>query len=47
MLASSEGEMRGVRRTREAGKAKGKVLEERVSTKAKEEDLGTAGKSKR
>ena len=34
--ASSEGEMRGVGRTRPAGKARGKVMVERVSTKAKE-----------
>ena len=35
ILASSEGEMRGVRRTRPAGKAKGRATEERVNMKAK------------
>ena len=37
--ASSEGEMRGAGRTRPAGKAKGKVTEEKANMKAKEEDL--------
>ena len=37
MQASSEGEMRGVGRTR-PGKAKERVTEERVNIKAKEED---------
>ena len=41
-----EGEMRGAGRTRPV-KGKEKGMEERVSTKAKEEDLGTAGNSKR
>ena len=36
---SSEGEMRGVGRTR-PGKAKERVTEERVNMKAKEEELG-------
>ena len=45
--ASSEGETRGFGRTRPARKAKEKVMEERVSMKAKEEDLGTTGNSKR
>ena len=44
--ASSEGEMRGVGRTR-PGKAKERVTEERVNIKAKEEDLGTTENSKR
>ena len=44
--ASSEGEMRDAGRTRPA-KGKEKGMEERVSTKAKEEVLGTAGNSKR
>ena len=44
--ASSEGEMRDAGRTRPA-KGKEKGMEERVSMKAKEEDLGTAGNSKR
>ena len=35
--ASSEGEVRGVERTRPAGKAKERVTEERVSMKAKDE----------
>ena len=35
--ASSEGEMRGVRRTRPAGKAKEKVTEEKENTDAREE----------
>ena len=39
--------MRGAGRTRPAGKVKGKVMEERVSMKAKEEDLGTTENSKR
>ena len=43
--ASSEGEMRDAGRTRPA-KGKEKGMEERVSTKAKEEVLGTAGNSK-
>ena len=42
--ASSEGEMRGVKRTRPAGKAKERVTEERVSMKAKEEDLAAKEK---
>ena len=39
--ASSEGEMRGVGRTRPTGKAKEKVTEESVNMKAKEEALAT------
>ena len=39
MLASSVGEMRGVGRTRPAGKAKGKATEERVNMTAKQEEL--------
>ena len=38
--------MKGAGRTR-PGKAKGKVMEERVSMKAKEENLGTTENSKR
>ena len=38
--------MRDAGRTRPAGKGKEKGMEERVSTKAKEEVLGTAGNSK-
>ena len=45
--ASSEGEMRSVGRTRPAGKAKEWVPEERVSMKAKEEDLAAKENSKR
>ena len=41
------GDLRGVGRTRPAGKAKEQVTEERVSTKAKEEDLATKENSKR
>ena len=37
MLASSEGEMRGVGRTRPAGKGKEKVTEEKESTNVREE----------
>ena len=39
MQDSSEGEMRGVGRTRPAGKAKERVMEERVNMKGKEEEL--------
>ena len=39
--------MRGVGRTRPAGKAKEKVTEDRVSMKAKEEDLAAKENSKR
>ena len=41
------GEMRGVGRTRPAGKAKEKVTEERVNMKAKEEDLATKENTQR
>ena len=44
--ASSEGETRDAGRTRPT-KGKEKGMEERVSTEAKEEDLGTTGNSKR
>ena len=43
MQASSEGETRGVGRTRPAGKAKEKVTEERVCRKVNEEDLAKHG----
>ena len=43
MQASSEGEMRGVGRTRPAEKAKEKVTEEKVSMMAKEDDLAAKG----
>ena len=39
--------MRGARRTRPAGKAKGRATEERVNMKAKEEDLATKGNTQR
>ena len=41
------GEMRGARRTRPAGKAKGRATEERVNMKAQEEDLATKGNTQR
>ena len=44
--ASSEGEMRGAGRTRPAGKAKGKVTEEKANMKAKEEDLAAKDSSR-
>ena len=43
----SEGEMRGVGRTRPTGKVKERVTEERVNMKAKEEGLATKENSKR
>ena len=46
VLASSEGEMRGVGRTRPAGKAKGKATEERVNMTAEQEELEVKEDSK-
>ena len=44
--ASSEGEIIGAGRTRPAGKAKGKVTEEKANMKAKEEDLAAKDSSR-
>ena len=44
--ASSKVEMRGIGRTRPAGKAKGKVTEEKANMKAKEEDLAAKDSSR-
>ena len=47
MQASSEGEMRGVERTRPAGKAKERVTEEKASMEAKAKDLAAKANSRR
>ena len=44
MQVSSEGETRGFGRTRPAGKAKEKGMEDKVNTKPKEGDLATMEK---
>ena len=47
MQASSKGEMRGVGRTRLAGKGKERATDVKVSMKAKEEDLAAKENNKR
>ena len=47
MQDSSEGETRGVGRTRPAGKAKERATGEKASMKAKEEDLASKANSRR